>query len=75
MNIQIPISDLSIREAAEHADDGDLLYLQTMAPILHYCPGITPDAYWELSVAEHSFIVAWLREVGFLAKEGDDGGS
>lgn len=75
MNIEIPISDLAIREAGEHATDGDLFYLQTMAPILHYCPGITPDAYWNLTVAEHQFIVDWIIQTGLIKPKETDGGT
>jgi len=53
---RIPISELAIREAAGLAADRDAHYLATMAAVLHYCPSISPDAYWELTVAEHTAI-------------------
>ena len=64
--IEIPITDISIREAAGIADDGDVWYLQTLPPVLQNYPGITVETYWELTVAEHQFLVDWLIKLGVI---------
>jgi hypothetical protein len=58
-HVLVPYGDIIIREAA--ALFGDTWYLEKMGPILHHCPGITPAAYWELTVAEHTHLALWIH--------------
>lgn len=57
--VEIPIGDVTIREAANLATDGKQFYIATMPQVLSRFPSITPDSYWELSVAEHAALVDW----------------
>jgi len=57
--VEIPISDITIEEAARLASDGKTFYIATMPKVLATFPSITPAAYWELSVAEHTALIDW----------------
>ena len=56
-------ADITIREAAELVDDGELHYLAHLPGILHHYPSITVEAYWELRVCEHQYLVDYLDQI------------
>ena len=56
---RIPIADLTLAEAADVVED-DTWWWDTMPPILHQFPQITPAGYWELTVREHRLLVDYL---------------
>jgi hypothetical protein len=51
-------ADLPLRKAALHVAEGDTFWTQTMPTVLARYPQITPQAYWELTVAEHAELTA-----------------
>jgi hypothetical protein len=52
-------ADLTIQEAAALSSDDDNWFLDTMPPVLHTYPSVTPANYWELKVSEHRRLVEW----------------
>lgn len=45
--------DLTLRRAAVRASDGDRFWVETMPVVMDRFIQITPDVYWNLTVAEH----------------------
>lgn len=58
--VTIPLGQVTIREAAGLAEDGDLYYVQTMPPILATYH-LAPSDYWALTVDEHSALLAHIE--------------
>ena len=55
MKITDPIvADLPLRKAALHVEGGDAFWTETLPHVLAGFPQITPDSYWNLTVAEHA---------------------
>lgn len=61
----LPLADLPIRVAADLDKNDEIAYLVAFGPVLAAFPQITPDAYWNLTVAEHASLMRVL--------EGSDG--
>jgi len=56
-------ADITIREAAELADDGEVFYLAHMPGVLRMFPGVSVEAYWQLRVCEHQTLIDYIQRV------------
>lgn len=48
------VADLPLRKASLHVEGGDAFWTSAMPKVLRAFPQITPEAYWNLTVAEHA---------------------
>lgn len=67
----IPI-DVPISWARDHDSDGGIAWRESMPVVLERFPGISPTEYWNLTVADHAYLLRYA--LGDVAVGGDTDG-
>jgi hypothetical protein len=67
-------ADMTVLQASRYMDDGETYFEQTQPVLMARFPGITLDAYWGMTVADHRRFVATIEGLTALEREVGDGG-